>query len=667
MTATYRRIILLCILIVAAALRLWQLPTLPPGFHLDESFQSLEAWRILADPTYRPIYLTGNFGVPPLNAYANALMFHLFMRFGGEPGPLAMHTTSVCFGLLTILAVYALATELRRFEPGGIQLSPAFPLFAAGTLAVMRWHIHFSRMGIESILVPLVWTTATGLLLHGWRTGRWVSFVGSGFLVGVGMYTYRGAWVIPFLFILVVAILLIERWWRGQLAKQHVVGVLLCAVIAFLIFAPLGLLFLREPQLILLRLNQIAIIGETGSPADDSVWNNLWTMSKMFGPFGTPGDADPRRNLPGAPALNLWLAFPFYLGFGLALWRIRRPAYAACVIGLVGLLSVNVFSEYAPHFHRILGATAPTALLCGIGLDSLWRWQLLRNVRLYWLSIVLLLLGAGTDARDYFVRWANLPDLYYAFDVGLWQIGRETAAQPADTTVYLTPRSLAHPTLAFAWEAVAQRTDRPVTFDGRHVFPTMDQAQSRAELYAVIEHEDFRTPLLLPEVLPDAVIQQELTDDQGQIYARYYVRPPQTVAARPPQHPIQVELGDGITLVGYDVQPPIPQPGEILYLQLHWRVTAQPTTNWTVFTHVRMRDTTDNTVRVAGQDNLPGAGSLPTPNWQPGWRVLDEYQIRLPTELAPGTYTLATGLYESTGERLPDDEQGVVLGTVEIR
>ncbi len=68
----------LLLVIIAAGLRLWRIDAIPPGFHFDESFEGLEAWRILTDPAYRPIFLTGNFGVPPLNAYANALIFGLF-------------------------------------------------------------------------------------------------------------------------------------------------------------------------------------------------------------------------------------------------------------------------------------------------------------------------------------------------------------------------------------------------------------------------------------------------------------------------------------------------------------------------------------------------------------------------------------------------------------
>jgi hypothetical protein len=514
------------------------------------------------------------------------------------------------------------------------------------------------------------------------------------------MYAYQGAWVIPFLAAVAAAHLWLDEYLaRSRVSPRNPIsaddpislrlaaarrrGLLLAAGVAVILVAPLLWFFWRNPDLLLLRPAQLAIVGETASPADGSLLHNLWVTASMFGPFGAVGDLDPRRNLPGAAALNAWQAIPFYLGLGLAIWRIRRPAYAIAVAGLVGLLLPGVVSEYAPHFHRVLGAAAPAALLCGIGLDWLgqaatrlispqrhkdtkedpsgtqgtggqWSW-------VGWGLVVLLLIGGGvSSARTYFVRWAALPDLYYAFDVGLWDVGRWVAAQPEATPIYISPRGAEHATLAFAWR---KRAQPPAAYDGRHVFPLTAGANAQPEAYAVIEQEDFRTPLLLPEVLPDASVAAEFADGQGQPYARVYTRPAGTTPARAPQVALGVPVGDGIRLQGYDVQPATIRPGEMVYLQLHWLAEAAPSANWTVFTHVIDPQTGQV---VAGHDSPPGAGSLPTLRWQPGWRILDEYQIALPTELPPGEYALAAGLYREDGATLPADGAGIALGTFRV-
>jgi hypothetical protein len=302
------------ILVIAAALRLWRIDTLPPGFHFDESFEGLEAWRILTDPGYRPVFLTGNFGVPPLNAYANAFMFGLFQLFGGEAGPTAMRTTAALFGVLGVLSVFALARELRALDGHANGLSAAFPLLAAGALAVMRWHVHFSRMGIEPVIVPLIWAAATWLFLRGWRTGSLLSYAGSGIILAASMYTYQGAWVIPFLMVPVVGVLLVQqrlkiedlRLDRGHSEAQdhsgppifnlqssisrRFWGIAITTVVAFLLFLPLALFFLRNWELVFLRPTQLVVVGETGSPADSSVWSSVWHTLAMFWPLGQTGD-----------------------------------------------------------------------------------------------------------------------------------------------------------------------------------------------------------------------------------------------------------------------------------------------------------------------------------------------------------------------------------------
>ncbi len=91
-------------------------------------------------------------------------------------------------------------------------------------------------------------------------------------------------------------------------------------------------------------------------------------------------------------------------------------------------------------------------------------------------------------------------------------------------------------------------------------------------------------------------------------------------------------------------------------------MTAPPAGDWTVFTHV----VADDGTVVAGFDSRPGRGALPTNRWQPGWRVLDEYEIALPADLPPGEYDLRIGLYQPDGTRLPATPEGINLGRIEI-
>jgi len=670
---------LLLILVAAAFLRLWRIDILPPGFHLDESFEGLEAWRILTDPAYRPIFLEGNFGVAPFNAWANALTFGVGGWFGVPPGPTLMRITAALFGIACVAAVWWLAQELRLIgRPTARSITTAaFPLFAAASLAIMRWHIHFSRMGIEPILMPLEWALACALLLHGLRTGRWAAFAGLGLVLAAMLYSYQGAWHFPFVTGATALILLFTQRRAGEPTdRRQWTGLVLAGTLALLLVAPLLLHLARNPELALLRPVQISVVGETTSPADSGVLENTWRTLYMFWPFGATGDLDPRRNLPGTPALPLALAIPFFLGIAISLRHITKPIGWIPLSAGIALLIVGFISEYAPHFHRILGASAPAALLCGLGLDALARGvaALLGRVKvspqyraaLAWMLPGLFLLTATfVGARDYFVRWAALPDLYHAFDEGLWQVGRWVAAQPTEQIIFLSPRSTDHPTLTFAWKTKPGGHPPPVTFDGRSIFPVSNTPPAVSETYISIVHEDFRTPLLMQDVLPDAEVIASWNDDNGAPYATAWQRAAGSSAQRPPRIGRETAAGDGITLLGYDVLPETIYPGDMLYLQLHWRVDAPPTAEWTVFTHV-IDPKHPEQGPVAGTDSQPGGGSLPTSRWQSGWRILDEYQIPIPADLLPGEYGLAVGLYTQDGRRLPQDEP-IHLGAITIK
>ncbi len=115
-------------------------------------------------------------------------------------------------------------------------------------------------------------------------------------------------------------------------------------------------------------------------------------------------------------------------------------------------------------------------------------------------------------------------------------------------------------------------------------------------------------------------------------------------------HPLNVELGEHIVLLGYTLEPAQIAPGATLHLTLYWQAKKQMPQAYTVFTHLL-----DPSGKLAAQqDKMPQQGRAPTTCWIPGEIIADDYTLTVPTELIPGIYTLTTGLYLlETGERLP--------------
>ena len=121
---------------------------------------------------------------------------------------------------------------------------------------------------------------------------------------------------------------------------------------------------------------------------------------------------------------------------------------------------------------------------------------------------------------------------------------------------------------------------------------------------------------------------------------------------------LEYQFGSEIELIGYELAAPDVRPGDTLTLTLYWSALAQPSRNYTVFTHIV--DSAGQT--VTGWDNMPCLEDCPTTRWRIGRLIEDTHLIPLSAELPAGEYSIALGLYFlETGERLPvrgaEDEQ----------
>jgi hypothetical protein len=132
---------------------------------------------------------------------------------------------------------------------------------------------------------------------------------------------------------------------------------------------------------------------------------------------------------------------------------------------------------------------------------------------------------------------------------------------------------------------------------------------------------------------------------------------PLELSASQIQHPQAVQLGGHIHLLGYDLRASSLYPEETLDFQLYWRADAPVGDDYTIFAHLL----DDQGELLAQVDGPPAEGGRPTSTWQPGELILDRRHIPLPSDTAPGEYTLSVGMYMlGTMERLTvyRDEEG---------
>ena len=146
---------------------------------------------------------------------------------------------------------------------------------------------------------------------------------------------------------------------------------------------------------------------------------------------------------------------------------------------------------------------------------------------------------------------------------------------------------------------------------------------------------------------------------------RVFLTPLKLVPLEPVQgsisHGVRFNLGGIVELVGYDLEDGVVEQGEDLHLTLYWRATEEVEGNYTVFTHL-----IDSRGRLwAGWDSQPVEGWYPTPQWEVGEVVRDEYHIPVNDQAPAGSYQIEVGMYDpTTGERLPLlDRRGNVVDT----
>jgi hypothetical protein len=112
-----------------------------------------------------------------------------------------------------------------------------------------------------------------------------------------------------------------------------------------------------------------------------------------------------------------------------------------------------------------------------------------------------------------------------------------------------------------------------------------------------------------------------------------------------PSHPLQVQFGQTISLMGYDLDDD---------LTLYWQTVGQPPADYSVFIQLW-----DEDGQLAGFDGPPVNGDYPTRWWEAGETIVDVHPVdlseaggKLPLE--SGRYWLLVGLYRlDTGERMP--------------
>lgn len=603
--------VLLGVIGLATALRLWRLDVLPPGLFFDEAYNGFDARQILQGDHF-PLFFPANNGREPLFIYLQAVSVAVL-----GATPYALRVVSALVGIVTIPILYFCAHTLLRPMPSTPEQQRTagwLALVAAAGAAVSYWHLSLSRLGFRAnLLIPLS-ALAIAFFWRGWTGQRLRDYAWAGLWLALALYTYIAARFLPLVILAFVVVELIISLWRQravrprpwQQGKPRLLGLLVLAGVTVLVASPLAWSLLHNPALLSARTGQVSLWATW--PADQPF---QW-LSSLFAngvavlrAFYDQGDPNLRHNLPGRPANDLLLALLFTLGWVSALLTAaKRPRSRLLLLWFAVMLLPTVLSTGAPHYLRSAGALPPLAMFYAVGVeatDGLWRRASARraaaspsaqlSVPLV-LAVVLLMLAfsGGATTVDYFQRWARLPGLGSAFDVDR-QLAAATAARllenPTAQDTLLMPADLyLQPQMGFALGPVAA-SDRLPPLQPRSAGIQMlqkDNFDPRASLM-LVSLQDGQAVSTWLQALP-AQDQQAATPGDVLRWPTHQPGWPQLTEVMLPagaplslrqiRYPLNVAFANGLRLVGYDVEPDVLQPGQTdaARLTLFWQDDA---------------------------------------------------------------------------------------------
>ncbi len=429
-------LILLLILVVAVGVRFYALDAYPNGLQSDEGNNGLDALKWLSGAPYIP-YAETNEGQATLFTYIIAWFISIF---GQSVQTLRMVSATV--GVITVLAFYFLAKELY---------DQRVALLTTALLAADRWHITFSRIVYELILMPLVLSLQVLFLFKALKSGRRRWWALSGIMLALGMNTYTAYRVVPLFVALYFIYWLIAH---RQRIRQDFEGMLVFGLGAAVAVAPLGAYTIRNWSIFLSRINHISVFRDVEAAGSyQPLWSNFWKTLYMF---NWQGDIAALNNLPGAPLLQAIMALLLVLGIA---WSIRwfwKELPLFYLLWFVAVASVAVLSvaHEAPTARRPIGLIPVIYLLVAAVFAQIWqawegawgekRWKPLA----VGLSVIVVFVMLS-NINTYFRVQAVDSSVQNAYSPSESAVGKYLTTVPEDELIFMTPQYTHHSAMKF--------------------------------------------------------------------------------------------------------------------------------------------------------------------------------------------------------------------------
>jgi hypothetical protein len=339
---------------------------------------------------------------PCMVAYADAAVFAAF-----GSGVVQLRVVSAVLGILAVPAFYFLIRYL---------MGPVMALAGAFLLAVMRWHINFSRIGFDTILPVTLLILVMYFAARAYRERKTADFALAGFAVAASQYSYISARIVFAWLALALAYTAARD--RGFL-KENVKKMVLAAAVALVCLAPLIHHFIVWPGHLLERLKQVQIFDKVivGQNWDGKSVGAVFaeTIMKTLGMFNMAGDTNGRHNLPGQPALDFVTCMAAMAGFLYACFYMMKPRYFFFISFFAVFLVPGLITVAAPHFLRTMNVIPAVVFFALVFAGRVMAGIRAKPAAKAAVLAVFLLAAGAENAYIYFGPQAHSPECRKAF------------------------------------------------------------------------------------------------------------------------------------------------------------------------------------------------------------------------------------------------------------
>lgn len=311
---------------------------------------------------------------------------------------------SLWAGLLALAVIYALTQRL---------FGPVVGVAALALLTTNMWMIVLGHQVLRESFLPLLIALLLLTLARTLAVYRGVHvtvpdttvFVLLGVLLGLGFYIHPVHLLIVLFSMIAIAFRLFSR---QRLPAQN---------ISYLLFSLLVMIIIAMPYLI----STIRLPGLSGAARvfdHYTIAQNppLKALTDTVGAIFFVGDADPARNLPGRPLIDLVSGLLVLVGVLMSARHWRQARYALLLIATVALLPAAVLSSTTPDFLAITPLLPLIAIYFGLGIRIVYR-NVVPAARLAVVlgAVILFAFNIGWTVGDLYTVWPSTSGVTRAY------------------------------------------------------------------------------------------------------------------------------------------------------------------------------------------------------------------------------------------------------------